>query len=531
MQRPFFVLPFVLPLQGLQRIFLGIKEVRLRKNVYLCGMEENKLLYTIYNLGPKFITWEQPFDLSEVKRAALMNAERPMLIMAICCQYGQMTEVSLDLAVYFYRSLIERYKNFYAYINLGALYVESNYLHTALRLFEEADKQRDEIRTEMEGFDSSSLLRNIESCRQLLSLPYEERPKRIFLKHPSPETNKFWKPDDILMVDPADYEEQREAAKRRIKERIKPEYLHDDYVFSPIRVMIRDKDAFRDLHDLVFLERYKHEELNEYIKQRLPQLRSAFQKCGYHLRYLPSHVQNLNDISDKAYYCNMFGDDVFNSFHRAYFVTQADYWNDFFKMDEDLSYDSAGFLRCVPETETEGLHYEFIRFPHRPGTNWERAFTAFLSYIASIPIVPIKQKRALPPSTTLYINKEYNIFLRDNDGVDIAEIKLKALPKALYFVFLNHPEGFPLKHLIDYREELLSWYRKLSNRKKLDKSINDLTDPTNNSANEKISRIGKAFRDAVENCDDSIDTFIPIGSKGEVYAAHVDRDRIRWEQE
>ena len=499
--------------------------------MYLCSMEENKLLYTIYNLGPEYITWEQPFDLSEVKRAALLNAEKPMLVMALCSQYGVMTEVSLDMAVYFYRSLIERYKNCYAYINLGVLYAESNYLHTALRLFEEAGKKRDNIRPHLDGLESLSLLKNIESCRQLLSLPFEERPKRIFLKHPSPETNKPWKPDDPLKVDPADYEEQRQAAKRLKKEKNRAEYQHDDFVFSPIRVKIRDEKAYRDLHDLVFLERYRHEELNNYIQQHMPQLRSAFQKCGYHLRYLPSHAQNLNDISDKAYYCNVYGDDVFETFHRAYFVTQSDYWNTFFDMDIDLSYDCAGFLRCVPEAETDNLHYEFIRFPHHPGTNWERAFTAFLDYMASIPIVQIKNKRTLSPSTTLFINNAYNIFLRDGDGVDIAEIKLKALPKALYFVFLNHPEGFPLKHLIDYREELLSWYRKLSNRKKLDKSIDDLTDPTNNSANEKISRIGKVFRDAVKNCDDSIEAFIPTGSKGEVHTVHVDRGHILWNSE
>mgnify|MGYP002525275830 FL=1 len=228
-------------------------------------MEENKLLYTINNLGPEFITWEQPFDLSEVKRAALLNAEMPMLIMALCSQYGVMTEVSIDMAVYFYRSLIGRYKNFYAYINLGVLYAESNYLHTALRLFEEAGKKRDNIRPHLDGFESLSLLKNIESCRQLLSLPFEERPKRIFLKHPSPETNKPWKPDDPLKVDPADYEEQRQAAKRLKKEKNRAEYQHDDFVFSLIRVKIRDEKAYRDLHDLVFLERYRHEELNNYI--------------------------------------------------------------------------------------------------------------------------------------------------------------------------------------------------------------------------------------------------------------------------
>ena len=131
-----------------------------------------------------------------------------------------------------------------------------------------------------------------------------------------------------------------------------------------------------------------------------------------------------------------------------------------------------------------------------------------------------------PKELRLKIDEQYRIFVEYDDGTPIAEVKMTALPKALYFVFLNHPEGFPLKHLIDYREELLSWYRKLSNRYNIDKSIDDLTDPTNNSANEKISRIGRAFRDALEIYDDSIDAFIPIGSKGEVYAVRVDRHYI-----
>lgn len=513
-------------------INLGIKETRLRKNVYLCSMEGNKLQYSFYNLGPEYITWEQPFDISEVKRAALMNAEKPMLIMAICCQYGVLTDLSLDLAVYFYRSLIERYKNFYAYINLGVLYVEANYLHTALRLFEEADKQRSEIRSQLQRYDLMPLLNNLESCRQLISLPYEERPSRVFLKHNTSEDDKRWKPDDPLRVDSTDYEEQKLAAKRLEKDRLRTKYRQDDYVFTPIRVKVRTEVASKDQHELIFLERYRHEELNEYIQQHLPQLRSAFQKCGYKLRYLPSHAENLNEIADKSYYSNVYGDDVFKTFHRACFVTKSDYWNAFFDMDEDLSYDCAGFLRYTPDAEAPNDgQYEYIKFPSRSGTNWDRAFSAFLDYVVGIPFVETHRKRTLPPSTTLYINKEYRIFLKDSNSLDIAEIKLKALPKALYFVFLNHKNGFPLKHLVDYRDELLSWYRKLSNRYNIDKSIDDLTDPTKNSANEKISRIGRAFKDAIENCDDSIDAFIPIGSKGEVYAVHLDRDRIHWEQE
>ena len=128
----------------------------------------------------------------------------------------------------------------------------------------------------------------------------------------------------------------------------------------------------------------------------------------------------------------------------------------------------------------------------------------------------------------LEIDEKYRIFLKYDDGTPIAEVKMPALPKALYFVFLNHPEGFPLKHLIDYREELLSWYRRLSNRTSLDKSINDLTDSTKNSANEKISRIGKAFRDVTNYCQDSFDSFIPIGSKGKVYSVNYGVGKVNW---
>ena len=503
------------------------------ENVYLCNMDERKLLYTFYNYGPEFIAWVKTADLPELSKAALRNDEEAMLIMAISYQYGVLTEVSLNLAEYYYSSLIERYKNFYAYVNLGVMYVEANYLHTAIQLFEDGDKQFKDNINPLGIDDAKLLLKNIESCRLMQNLVYEERQKRLFLQHHSPLQDKPWEPSDPLRVAPADFEEQRQAAKRLEKGNRRSKYQYDDFVFSSIRVKIRDEMSCKDQHELVFLERYRHEELNEYIQQHMPQLRRSFQKCGYNLRYLPSHADNLNEIEDKTNYSNVYGKDVYDTFHRAYFVTQSDYWNAFFQMDEDLSYDCAGYLRYFPDPEgnPDNSHYEYIQFPHRSGTNWEKAFTAFLDYVVGIPFVDTQRKRTLPPSTTLYINKEYRIFLKDSNGLDIAEIKMKALPKALYFVFLNHPEGFPLKHLIDYRDELLSWYRKLSNRNNINKSIDDLTDPTNNSANEKISRIGKAFRDAIENCDDSIDAFIPIGSKGEVYAVQVDRKHICCEKE
>ena len=128
------------------------------------------------------------------------------------------------------------------------------------------------------------------------------------------------------------------------------------------------------------------------------------------------------------------------------------------------------------------------------------------------------------------IDEKYRIFLKYDDGTPIAEVKMPALPKALYFVFLNHPEGFPLKHLIDYREELLSWYRRLSNRKDAEKYIDKLVDSTDNSANEKISRIREAFEIITTNDNNVFNSFIPLGKKGALFSvAH--NDKIIWSNE
>lgn len=126
------------------------------------------------------------------------------------------------------------------------------------------------------------------------------------------------------------------------------------------------------------------------------------------------------------------------------------------------------------------------------------------------------------------IDEKYRIFLKYDDGTLIAEVKMPALPKALYFVFLNHPEGFPLKHLIDYRDELLTWYRRLSNRKNAEKYIDKLVDSTGNSANEKISRIREAFEKNHNNESNLSPSFIPLGTKGASFCVTIERRNVKW---
>ena len=106
----------------------------------------------------------------------------------------------------------------------------------------------------------------------------------------------------------------------------------------------------------------------------------------------------------------------------------------------------------------------------------------------------IQEMIEMPPKLSrLVVDKEFRIFLPDYNNM---EITMSPLPKAVYLLFLKHPEGIPFKLLNDYYAELLDIYKQISNRvveTTVEKSIRDIADPTKNSINEKCARIREAF--------------------------------------
>ena len=88
------------------------------------------------------------------------------------------------------------------------------------------------------------------------------------------------------------------------------------------------------------------------------------------------------------------------------------------------------------------------------------------------------------------------------DDFNHREVKMDALTKSIFLLYLKHPEGIRYKELCDHRSELEEIYLSISGRSDMDsirKSIDDLTDPiTSNSINEKVSRAKKAFREVVD---------------------------------
>jgi hypothetical protein len=130
--------------------------------------------------------------------------------------------------------------------------------------------------------------------------------------------------------------------------------------------------------------------------------------------------------------------------------------------------------------------------------------------------------------STVKISNDNRIFLPEFQK----EIKMAPLPKAVFLLFLQHPEGILFKNLPDYRAELLSIYNKLAHtddREITEKSIVDVTDPSSNSINEKCSRIREAF--LREMNDEIARHYYVTGNRGEVKKIELNRDLVAWEEE
>ena len=130
------------------------------------------------------------------------------------------------------------------------------------------------------------------------------------------------------------------------------------------------------------------------------------------------------------------------------------------------------------------------------------------------------------PLLKLFISKNYKIFLGD----ERKEVRMEPLVKAVYLLFLRHPEGILFKHLPDYREELTRIYVKLKPMgmsERVIQSIEDVTNPLLNSINEKCARIRGAF---VGQFDDHLARHYYIdGLRGEAKKIALPRDLVVWE--
>jgi len=127
----------------------------------------------------------------------------------------------------------------------------------------------------------------------------------------------------------------------------------------------------------------------------------------------------------------------------------------------------------------------------------------------------------------LVVTKQGRLLLPDFQN---REICCGALPKALYMLFLELPDGILLKDMGKHRERLVSIYVRLSNRESgptIVDTVNRLLDPGDNSVNVNITRINKAFASNMPELLAS--QYCITGTAGTTKKITLDRRLVVWE--
>lgn len=111
------------------------------------------------------------------------------------------------------------------------------------------------------------------------------------------------------------------------------------------------------------------------------------------------------------------------------------------------------------------------------------------------------------------------------------EVRLSPLQWALYVLFLRHDKGIIYKQLPDYRDELMeimmSGYDDdaLVNVKRMRGMIERVTDPTKGGINETVSKIRRAFSDALGS-EDAARHYCICGARNSVHRISLSREYV-----
>lgn len=519
-----------------------------------------------------------------ILRGAEGGQEMGQLFIAISYHYGTITPLDYDKAAYWYRRVIKEKKNFFAANNLGTFYMEAGYYRTALKFFKKAvEYHTDELREEDAYIDNDRLndmLSNVDSCKKILKSPLRLRPMMFTLqvhdsklealfcciwdqggRHVAPppvfdstsERIPNWEPKDkqdikretlvrkiVLFSEQVKYCFCKSNAKAALGDDMNESLstdlsLKEEYLFLSVEVEIKTRLFVPNQHEMIFFERRAHGKLNQFISRNLMRLDRRFRNHGFFFTYLPAMARR-SDTSDIIGYYVADIECLSNFWERIEEKRTKDiflYWEQL-KETTLLPPDCAGFLHYNPHRSitTGNLIFDYIMIPVLPETNFEMMFDAFISQLDKVSFDRLQPARLeyreidlLIPTNRLEISSEYNITLVRPNG-DRVEVKMPVLSRVLFIVFLKYPEGIVLKRLSERRKELLDLYEDISHRDINEDSINSLVDPTSNSVNEKISRIRRAFVDALGENANEVDLYVPKGSPGKVYRIMIPRSSV-----
>ena len=336
-------------------------------------------------------------------------------------------------------------------------------------------------------------------------------------------------------------------------------------------------------NQVIYVENAYHKDINDFIRKHHTEICNNFKKIGYEFCYLPFIFDKI--ISDEIvrYYTPYKNEDIKAKFTYEYINRLCEYppqhpaliihgyknvksmeefgfpigigeipfdmyymdeyaqnleafFDDFIeylkkeKEEKDRNDTFQGIRRCATELlDTRSEEPADENFPEEV-EKLMKEVSEKIERLRQYGINEMFLNKLLYPQiilSTLYITSEGKIFLPEYKNL---EIKMTPLVKAVYFLFLRHPEGIMFKTLPDYRDELMLIYRKLTGRisdENIQQSIEDVTNPCKNSINEKCARIREAF---VREFDDRLaEHYYVTGDRATPKGIMLSRNKVIWD--
>lgn len=345
------------------------------------------------------------------------------------------------------------------------------------------------------------------------------------------------------------------------------------YHFCSSQLRLKDLPFEPSSGDLIFIENGYNARINEMIQRNLDYIQECCDKAEFykhHFVYLPNLFNELSVANTSFdYYAPYEKEHILSTRHNLSSDTLLGYMFAsekrrnirpcFARYIDD--YEGCSWFECISFDPEEGIDEKklfralcscFDYFPAGNGLryqtlkeeaddaegNYEKTIQEIMREI-EVRVEQLRKrgisqwaiKQLVEPKqqlSQLVITCDYRIFLPDYNNM---EIKMEPLVKAVYLLFLRHPEGLIFKDLPDYREELTEIYLRmkpngLSERAR--KSIEDVTNPMQNSINEKCARIRGAF---LEQFDNHLAKHYYIdGLRAEPKKIALPRELVVWEE-
>lgn len=378
-----------------------------------------------------------------------------------------------------------------------------------------------------------------------------------------------------------EYEENR-ARNKKIEEEMKKEELPVRFCpsITPSYITFKydEPDFYPSFNDIIYYSLNEESEINGIVEELLPEIKDACAKKGRRFVYLPDfNKEEL--LEEKICYYNPcipynYGNrdsiltyhDIASAYHLpsdlvgpcliranyearhivvsicpietsspALFRLEVDYYLNHLKGYNNIFYS----IKSINEIESEKewlekalagrpADYRFKDDIYLIALEIKEKVEKLRSMgVSALSIRKLVGDVSRTPSPIL-IDKNYKITFTDFNN---RELELSPVNKAVFLLFLNHPEGIYFKELPDYKNELLELYQAVTVHDDMEKvraTVERLTNPMDNSINEKCARIKNTlmlmFREEIASW------YFIDGNRGEKKGIKLPRNLVTYEK-